>query len=279
MTDANDDIAQAEARMKQLREQLTASPVVDVLGVVSPSGVGGGRVPPEELWTLRFTFDAWRVQGGKLQTKALNIQRQVTDEELRRFQDALEPYMVVRIKAHVLENSVLGLPQALLEKVIGVDTSDPELNDKAAELQKPVTFSDPTLGTFTLDRRVSWFTTKPVWLGNPISLSLSATEPEEIQNALKTAHTLWDAQKTWAQRIDDYAAEELLSLKNESWLGKEESELTPDQFKARMTLDAITIYPDGSFEFWHDDGDLFCGHAIQVSGDIVNGLTDAGIHG
>jgi hypothetical protein len=96
---------------------------------------------------------------------------------------------------------------------------------------------------------------------------------------LKTAHALWDAQESWNQQILEYAVQEMLSMKNGTWLDEDETELTADQFKARMTLEAITIYPDGSFEFWHDDGDLFWGHSIQVAGDILNGLKDAGIHG
>jgi hypothetical protein len=37
----------------------------------------------------------------------------------------------------------LDFPVALLEGVVGVDTSDGELNEKAAELQQPVGFDDP----------------------------------------------------------------------------------------------------------------------------------------
>ena len=39
-----------------------------------------------------------------------------------------------------------------------------------------------------------------------------------------------------------------------------------------MTLDAITVYPDGAFDFWHHDGDMFWGHSIQVSGSLSEGL-------
>ena len=41
-----------------------------------------------------------------------------------------------------------------------------------------------------------------------------------------------------------------------------------------MTIESVTVYSDGEFEFWHSDGDLFWGHSIQVSGNLSDGLTD-----
>src|SRR5262245_20904819 len=205
MASAKDEIAKAEARMKRLRDQLAAASVVEVLGVVSASGAGGGRSGGEKLWTLRFTLDAWRIKGADVQDRPLGVQRPVNDKDLRRYMEALESYTVVRLKARVVENSVLGNPQALLVKLIGVDTSDVELNAKAVELQKPVTFTDSKLGTFTLDRRVDWFTAETKWLGKPVSLNLSATKPKDLEKALKAAHALWKAQKGWSKRIGDFA--------------------------------------------------------------------------
>src|SRR5262249_17316876 len=127
MASAKDVIAQAEKRIKRLRDQLAASPVVDVLGVVSPSGVGGGTVGSEKDWIMRFTLDAWRIKGADLQNRPLQVQRDVTDKELKRYGNALQSYTVVRLKARVVETSILGSPQALLEKLVGVDTSDAEL--------------------------------------------------------------------------------------------------------------------------------------------------------
>jgi hypothetical protein len=279
MAKLNDMLAEAEARMERLRQQLAAAPTVDVLGVVSASGAGGGKSCGQKLWTLRFTLDAWRIKGADLQTRTLDVQREVNDKALHRYQDALESYAVVRLKARVVEESVLGTPQALLEKLVGVDTSDAELNAKAAELQKPVTFTDLKLGTFTLDRRVDWYTAKTKWLKKPISLNLSATKPKDIDKALKAARTLWKAQKGWSKRIGDFAVKQLLSLKNDNWLGENEVELNAKQFKARMTLEAITVTPSGSFDFWHHDGNLFWGHSIQISGSLSKGLTRADIPG
>src|SRR5262249_25964407 len=106
-----------------------------------------------------------------------------------------------------------------------------------------------------------------------------AEEPTDVPAALQTAHALWQASHRWNARIRDYAAQKLLPLKNDVWLDDEEDELTADQFQEKMTLKGITVYPDGAFEFWHDDGDLFWGHSILVSGNLTEGPTDANIPG
>jgi hypothetical protein len=279
MADVNDRVAQAKERRAKLMAQLAAAPVVDVLGVVRPSGVTGGKVGREDLWELGCTFVAWRLNDGELQTQPLSLNRQVTNAELLSIRKVLRPFSVVRIKARVLLDSLVGSPQALLEEAIGADTTDKELNDKAAELQKPVTFDDPLLGTFTLTRRVNWFIATTQWLGMSIMLNLAATEGAELQDALKTAYTLWENQEGWNKRVRDFAVQVLLPLKNDSWLDEGEAELMTDQFEARMKLESITVNSDGTFDFWHNDGYLFGGHSIQISGDLTKGPTRADIAG
>lgn len=279
MEDEADILAESQSGQKRWLEELAALPVVEILGVVGPSGASGGKSRGDDHWTLRFTFDAWRLQASGCQTQPLTIRRSVTNEELDRFRGLIRPYAVIRIKARIAVVSPLGSPQALLEDFIGIDTSDLEMNNHADQLQKPVIHEDPVLGTFTLDRTIDWFAANVVWSGNAVSLNLSATETAEIQEALKTAHSLWQSQSEWNRRIREYAVHELLPLKNDVWLGDEEAELTADQFENRIKLQSITVYPDGSFEFWHDDGDLFGGHSIQISGNLMEGPTDADIPG
>ena len=40
-----------------------------------------------------------------------------------------------------------------------------------------------------------------------------------------------------------------------------------------MKLESVNAYPDGAFAFWYDDGDLFWGHAIQMTGNLKEGVT------
>jgi hypothetical protein len=70
-----------------------------------------------------------------------------------------------------------------------------------------------------------------------------------------------------------------LPLKNESWLGDNESEVSAEAFVERLALQSITVYPDGELEFGFEDGDLFWGHFIIVSGSLSEGPRDASIAG
>jgi hypothetical protein len=272
----SDIFSEAERRQQRLVDQLMDAPISDVLVVVGANGPGAGRSRGESNWTMSFTVEAWRVDAGEIQKRPLTVRRKVTDEELKTFQDQIQSYEIISIKARVIESDS-GNPEALLEAFAGRNSSDAELNEVAKGLQKPVTFEDPLLGKFTLDRRVDWFTGEVVWAGQLISLNLS--DSADVQDALNTAHALWQKQEEWNRRVRTFAVEELLPLKNENWLGDDEAELTPDEFEVRMRLESITVNADGSFDFWHNDGDLFCGHWIQILGNLSEGPTHADIPG
>jgi hypothetical protein len=263
-------------RQQRWLDQLAVSPVVEVSGVVSPNGATGGRSRGEDFWTASLALEAWRIGTAELQIVPLRISRKVTDAELDHLRNTINPYAVVRIRARVGESAIGGY-QALLEEFVGVCKSDADLNLYAERLQQPVTFENPDFGTFTIGRRVDWFAAEVVWDGKPVSLNLS--DAAEVEASLKVAQILWQKQPEWNRRIRDFAVQELLPLKNESWLNEDEAELSPDEFKDRMTLESITVYPSGSFDFWHNDGDLFWGHSIQISGNLSDGPKHADIPG
>lgn len=84
---------------------------------------------------------------------------------------------------------------------------------------------------------------------------------------------------TWHEQAKDYAAKELLELKNDTWLDEDEKEVNATEFKKKMRLENLEIHADGNFDFWFADGDLFWGHSIIVSGNIKSGFTQAEIAG
>jgi hypothetical protein len=138
---------------------------------------------------------------------------------------------------------------------------------------------DDVLGVFVLDRSVNWFEGTPLWNGRRISLDLKVGEHADVKTSLQVARELWKLEKTWNAKVLDYAASKLLKLKNDSWLSDGEASLSAGEFKKKMTLESITVSPNGDFEFWFNDGDLFWGHSIMVSGSLKDGFKDAGIHG
>jgi hypothetical protein len=156
---------------------------------------------------------------------------------------------------------------------------DDALAARAAALREPVIKTDAVLGRLTLDRRVDTWGGTSIWCGKEVRVALDAGDDVEFAAALKVAHTLWKDQELWTERVNQCALLKLLPLKNESWLDDDEEPVSPVQFLERMTLEEISVSPEEDITFWHNDGDLFWGHAIQVMGNLADGLTDADIPG
>jgi hypothetical protein len=270
------------SRLQALIKQLEASPEAEILGVVAAGGVSGrgiGGSGNNIQWTVQITLSGWKPIGGELRKSEMTVRKLVPEAAIRTFMAAMDPYDVVRVRARWSEDNVFGSPEALLTEFIGRDDSDLELNSHALMLQEPVTFTDPQFGVFTLNRRVDWYEANPEWCGSPVCLTIPASAADIIQKLLAVGRRLWTEQEEWQRKVTTCAVNELLKLKNDSWLSEGESEVSAGEFARRMVLESISLIGDGSFEFWHDDGDLFWGHAIMVSGNLTDGPNDAGIHG
>ncbi|MCB9766027.1 MAG: DUF2262 domain-containing protein, partial [Alphaproteobacteria bacterium] len=147
------------------------------------------------------------------------------------------------------------------------------------ELLKPVRVEDPQLGVLTLNRALGWYEGEIAWCARTVPLKVSPEAPERPEAALDVARALAADAERWRDRVEDFAVQALLGLKNDNWLEDDEAPVDEAGFKARMTLTSITADEGGTFSFWHDDGDLFWGHAILVTGDLDTGPTDADIPG
>jgi hypothetical protein len=131
------------------------------------------------------------------------------------------------------------------------------------------------IGTLKLNKSKNTFIGKAKWTDKKVELVFSVDHNGEIEQGLIVAKTLWNSQDEWDSKIKSFASKELLGLKNESWLDIGEKKLTSSQFKDRLTVKSVLFYEEGSFEFFFDDGELFGGHSVQVSGNIAEGLTQA----
>lgn len=266
-------------KINLLYEQLAVAPVLELTGIVNSTGAGSGWLKGQESPSLNLSFHAWRIGSGPIRTESLSIRRRIADEELQGFQELIRPETIIRIRARLVEQNAFHRPEAQLEEILAVNPADRELQDLLTEWQKPVTRRDDRFGTLAYDRTVSWFRADVEWNGTPIELSLDVSDSGDPDGALRIAYTLWEKEEEWKERIEDYAVQKLLPLNNDIWREPEEAEITPEDFKRRMTLESVLVHPDGSFEFWHNDGDLFWGHMIQISGNLSDGPTNADIVG
>jgi hypothetical protein len=269
--------------LDDLHAQLARMPIVEVIGVVAASGAGGLKLQGDSRWTFGFSLAAWRVAGEPVQKIPLYVRKQVTSKQMDALSEQIHPNTVIKIRARLAVENVYGSPQAKLREVLGLDTSDADLQACLAELQKPVYHEDAFFGRFTMDRtfddRCFW-STDSRWLEQPMTLNLWLLDgPLGLAKVIETARSIWQDAERWDRQIRNCAEQELLPLKSENWQEEDGSIVTAEEFQRRMTLEAITLHDDGSFDVTFNDGNLFFGHQIVVDCSLEEGATAANIQG
>jgi len=250
---------------------------VVVEGVVSPSGgcIWCGRRETYEVHM--FSLAGWRLADTPLVDKELNMLRAIPPSGPARdkvFTD-FPAYSIQRFNVFLSKDR----SRAVVEEVLQIGAPDVLLLRFSEQARKPVVVGTKQFGKLVLDPKSGWFDGKARWRWRKVEVHFEKGEDGSLDGALATAEVLWSDQAGWKRRVDAIAVEELLPVKNDSWLEEGEVPLTPKAFKSKMTLTSINLRPDGNFAFWYDDGDLFLGHWIEVRGNLKDGPTDAGIHG
>lgn len=229
----------------------------------------------DDAYSIRFiVFSAWRKLGGPLVRSELTILRPTPPGQDDDW-DAFPEFSLHQVQVLLTKEEDRGV----LAGVSNVQARDAELAELAVELKKPVVITTNRFGELTLDRYLRRFEGHASWNGERIQISFRADENYAVHAGLAVAEALWNDQATWKRKVEDFAVKKLLRLKNDNWLDDGEVPLTAQQFKSRMQLESVSFGQDGEFDFWHNDGDLFWGHSIQISGSLTKGLTRADIPG
>ena len=241
-----------------------------ILAVTGAGGFGGSRPQENGPWLAVLELTAWKEEDSeepahreKTQLVALADDK-LMDYLRRRVRGDSVFQIMVRPSEDGKQFLMTELPQPEI---------DPEMKAILEEQKKPVSIWVPELGTFTLNRLVNWFEAEVEWLGQPARLDID--REEDWDACVEQAKALMAGQKGWDEKVRAFAAQELLDQAND-WArdaaeGEEPEEITREQFMERLELDAVQISAGGRFEFWFNDGDLFWGHAIHVTGALDHG--------
>ncbi len=124
---------------------------------------------------------------------------------------------------------------------------------------------DEIIGTLTFNERYQWFETKYQAQGNAFEIYIDIDNRAATLEILPLVRAVLSRLATIDGAMREFAAAQLLELKNESWLDEGEAELTKTDFTTRMAIETISFNEDGEYEIWYGDGDLFWGHSITIS--------------
>jgi hypothetical protein len=265
------------ARKRQLLAHLAGCPEVEVVGVVDPGGIIAGWSFGDERWSILVILSPWRDQHGAFHNSDLRIQKVIDEEESNSYQSAIPADSITRFRVqfNIDEDPV----NALLVEILGRESGDRELEAALSESLKPVFVEDNDLGRLDRNRRTGWFEGDLTQNGSSIGISFYGEDADGQRKALEVLRALCADLTVLDARAKAYAAGELLTLFNEHWSDDDEPEYSGDDFTKCITLTGVCGYEDGDFDIWYDDGELFCGHAIHVRGNLREGFSVAGIEG
>ena len=134
----------------------------------------------------------------------------------------------------------------------------------------------PELGTLRYESTHDWYEGRIGLQESNIAIQLLMDEAGKVAPAIERASNFVGELGKYAKLAKEYAAQGLLEIKNEAWVDDEDEEpLTSVQFEQRMSLESLSIDPNGKVSFYHNDGDLFWGHCILVTMDSENNFIEA----
>ena len=136
-----------------------------------------------------------------------------------------------------------------------------------------------TLGTLRYDADLDWYEGRVEHGGKAVPIYLAAAGQKEFDAAAARAVRVTSSLDYYGARAKEYAAGQLLKIKNDGWLEEGESPIGADEFKEKLSLQEIVFRRYGAVEFHHRDGDLFWGHSVVVSLDGGDNFVQADIPG
>ena len=244
-----------------------------VLVVTGAKGFASDKAADEELWTASMELTAW------MEDNSPNIQRgefklvAKGDETLMNFLRQRVPrdfILKCRVRLSLDGTSLLltNLPEPGFE---------PDLKAILEEQKKPVAVEVEGLGKFMLNRSVGVLQAEIQFMGQGVQLCFDKDEDRAACG--RTAKAVLDDLIALDEKARSLAADKLLELANEWAADADGEEVSREEFLSRMTLETIDVAERESYDLWYNDGELFFGHVIHVSGNLNEGVTDARMEG
>lgn len=113
----------------------------------------------------------------------------------------------------------------------------------------------------------------------PYRISLADFEENDPERATLLATQLTQWLEDNISSVKEFAAAQLVGLKNSLWLDENEARVNETDFRKVIALQGVLAFAEGGFEVFFTDHDLFGGHGIKVDADKSFTLESADIVG
>jgi Uncharacterized protein conserved in bacteria len=139
----------------------------------------------------------------------------------------------------------------------------PEPSQQRTVQQNPPV-KDSVIGLLSFNEQMQNFQANCNVNGKDFTLSIAVNDRSKVLDLLPILRNRFDQLEEMDSVAKNFAAEELIRLKNDSWLEPHEKAVTKQSFKTSMSVNHISFTPSGELEMYYDEGGLFWGHSIVV---------------
>ena len=121
------------------------------------------------------------------------------------------------------------------------------------------------IGRLTFNEQLQWFETTYETQFYSFQLFIDIDERKSLLKTLPIAVEVINNIHKIDKLAKQFAANNLLELKNSTWLEEDETTLNEDNFVKKMALSSISFDKKMAYTLSYNDSDLFWGHTISVN--------------
>lgn len=149
--------------------------------------------------------------------------------------------------------------------------------------RRPRKLVHPSLGTLVLAPGAAQYAVAIEWLasgGNTpsgsegdkqLTLLIPAEAAHDLDSTARTVQAMLADKENLDAALKRFMAAELLPKLNEERATVGKPPLTAHDLWGTVRLDSVTVYANGSYAFYYEDGALLGGHVIEINGDLQQG--------
>jgi|JI10StandDraft_1071094.scaffolds.fasta_scaffold246397_2 hypothetical protein len=229
-------------------------------------------------WSFGVHLCVWRIEGGPLVATLLRLEHSLPSETaLNRWIEAVPTDRPIRFRLTAPPELSGERYSARIAEYLG-EIADSELAQLAEPILRPPPFVHPQLGQFKPAPSLpSFFEGSAMWRGQEVGLTLILDGAGRLDDRALDFLNLCDHADRWQAMVEDAIYEHLFELWDDNWRDEAEPSLSRAQWLGRMRLVDISVSENEQVSFEYDDGNLFWGHRVSVSGSLEGGIVDATI--